>query len=148
MKNLLLDFTGIKITAHARKVEKQDFAAMQVLLIVAVDSMDTRASILEYIRTAWGHRIELVIDPRMGAEEYMMYSYKPPEYIAYSKTLYPDSEVEVPRCTAKSTIYTATLAAGLIVKNIKAYLTGNKVAKTTIWPITQCGISDLKQWEL
>jgi len=148
LKNLIKDFTGEDIIAHDRMFHTADLEGMQGLLVVAVDSMDTRAAILQSIKKCYSHKLELLIDPRMGAEEYMQFVTKLDSTTSYEKTLYSSKDVEAPRCTAKSTIYTATLAAGTIAKTVKAHLVGAPVAKTTLWEITKLGNTSLQQYEL
>lgn len=148
LKNLIKDFTGEEIVAHARKFDPSDLAGMKGILIVAVDSMDTRAMFMEWIRKTYVHNIELLIDPRMGAEEYMQFVTKLSDTTAYMKTLYSSKDVEAPRCTAKSTIYTATLAAGTIAKTVKAHLVGMPLAKTTLWDITRIDNTSMQQFAM
>lgn len=148
LKELIRDFTGETITAHERKFEKLDLENMEGILIVAVDSMDTRAQFVEWVRKTYTHKLEIIIDPRMGAEEYMQFVTEPMALTQYMKTLYSSKDVEAPRCTAKSTIYTATLAAGIIAKTVKAHLVGQPVAKTTLWDITRVDNTSLQQYKL
>lgn len=148
LKKLIKDFTGEDIIAHARMFTKDDLEYMEGILITAVDSMDTRKQFVDWIKRTYSHKLELLIDPRMGAEEYMQFVAYPLALTSYSKSLYSSAEVEAPRCTAKSTIYTATLAAGTIAKTVKAHLVGSPLAKTTLWDITRIDNTTLQQYPL
>lgn len=94
------------------------------VVISAVDSMEARKMIYENTINA-----HYVIDPRMAAEFaklYVMNVTLDKDRAAYETTLYTDGEAIPERCTAKSTIYCASLLAGLVVKACKDIATNNK----------------------
>jgi hypothetical protein len=78
---------------------------------------------------------ELVIDTRMSAEFFVLHSFKPASPDKYLKTLFSDSDAVAERCTAKSTIYTATLASALAVKVLKNYSVSEPFLKILQWDI-------------
>jgi hypothetical protein len=63
-----------------------------------------------------------IIDARMAAEIAIMYSFPNRHQVldkAYQSSLYTDAEAVHERCTAKATVYTASLIGGQIAKNVK-----------------------------
>lgn len=130
---LVEDFTGVKINAIPSKYETGD---LEGIVVVAVDSMDVRAQIFEQVITQ--PNVRWLVDPRMSAEMYAQYVCRTQVEISkkfYEGYLYPDSEAIAERCTAKSTIYTATLAAGYVAKTVKDIITKGSVQSMVAWDI-------------
>lgn len=134
LQALIRDFTGTEIEARNEKYSHGVFSGV---VVCAVDSMAIRKTIWE------NHKgkspfTRALIDPRMGAEEALLYVMSPMvkrDQTAYEKTLYSDAEAVAERCTAKSTIYTANLLAGLVVKAVKDLWTGKPFTRVVNWSI-------------
>jgi molybdopterin-synthase adenylyltransferase len=123
--NIIHDYTNVIITTVPRAFEEKDAVNLKGIVVVAVDSMKARSMIYEAIK-ATGWAVKYIIDPRMSAEFYLQYTINPfrdDDKKTYDKTLYTDEQAVSERCTAKSTIYTATLAAGMVVKTVKDIIT-------------------------
>jgi molybdopterin/thiamine biosynthesis adenylyltransferase len=134
LANLIKDFTGTSITIKYEKYEKGVFPG---IVIAAVDSMAVRKTIWENHRIA-GFQTKAVIDPRMGAESALLYCMNPTDpkdQADYAKSLYTDDSAVQERCTAKATIYTANLLAGLVVKAVKDRLTKPDYLRSAMWDI-------------
>lgn len=137
LASLIKDFTGVTIKENTRKFEEKDVQSTSGILIVAVDSMEARQWIANEVKRI-GFGVRLVIDPRMGAEHYTQYTmnvFNEKDAETYKKTMYSDSEAVQERCTAKSTVYTATLAAGLITKTLKNYILDEDYPRSIQWDI-------------
>lgn len=135
LQSLIKDFTETDIEAIPRRFTSEDTAFG--IVIVAVDSMAARKEIFENL-SAKKAAVSFIIDPRMGAEQYMQYAFRMSDAKAaknYQGTLYDSSEVEAVRCTEKSTVYTATLAAGFVAKTVKNILLGEAIASNVSWNI-------------
>lgn len=106
------------------------------LVISAVDSMAARRTIWENVKK---HRkTDWFIDGRMGAEFALLYTMNPmnpKDVAAYEKTLYTDENSVQEPCTAKATVYTAFLIAGLIAKAVKDVLTYTPYPRIVHWNI-------------
>ena len=105
------------------------FRSMQFtggVLMCCVDGIDTRKSIFDSVKG----RADLFIDGRMSAE-YMriltVYNNESQEY--YSTTLFPAAEAHSDSCTAKTTIYCANIAAGMMVAQFAKWLRGHDIDK-------------------
>lgn len=86
-----------------------------------VDSIETRRMIFESVRD----RAALFLDARMSAEVIRVLAVSNDEEKAYyPTTLFTEAEAFVGSCTAKSTIYTASIAAGLQVAPLARFLRG------------------------
>lgn len=89
------------------------FRSMQTVgrvVFACVDSIATRAVIWRCLR----RRIELLVDTRMNGETIRILTADPREARhCYESTLFGQGEAHVGACTSKSTIYTASIAAGL-----------------------------------
>ncbi len=135
LANLVKDFTGVDIKVNFEKFESA--AGLTDIIVVAVDSMESRKNIFQSIMDN-PHALKLIIDPRMSAEYFTMYGINPTidkDREMYSKTLFTDGEAVQTACTAKSTVYTATLAAGMVVKTIKNFILDEPYPRNTQWDI-------------
>ena len=135
--SLVFDFTKTQITAHPRAFMPEDAANCKGIVISAVDSMSARRMIYDSIVES-GFNVNYIIDPRMGAETYQQYTINPfdeKDQATYAKVLYSDADAVQERCTAKSTVYTATLAAGLCTKTVKNIMLAQLYPRNTQWAI-------------
>lgn len=133
LDGIVYEFTGVKISTFKR-YEKGRFNG---IVIAAVDSMDARKLIWENHK-GWP-MTRALIDPRMGAEQALLYVVRPgdeKDSAMYENTLYSDSEAVQERCTAKATIYTANLLAGLVCKAVKDELVSEAPLRTAQWNIS------------
>lgn len=127
LSEIIEDFSDETITCHNAWFDKQ---ACGEILIMAVDSMDTRIKIWSAIKTR--SDLNWVVDGRMGGEFFsvnVVDMANPQEKSFYEKTLYPSSEAEQLPCTAKSTMYCASLVAGFMSHQVKQICVGNKPKK-------------------
>lgn len=86
-----------------------------------VDSIETRAAIWRYV----SRRVEFWVDGRMLGETIrVVVSADEQGRRHYPTTMFAASEAEPGRCTARSTIYTANVAAGLMVSQFVRWLRG------------------------
>lgn len=134
LQKLVKDFTGVSISATTMKYERGIFPG---IVIAAVDSMQVRKTIWENHANK-APFTKAIIDPRMGAESALLYVMRPmgaKDQKSYTKTLYSDQDAVAERCTAKSTIYTANLLSGLVVKAVKDLLTQPDYLRSAQWDI-------------
>ena len=95
-----------------------------LVVFCCVDSITTRRLIWEAVRS----RASLFLDGRMSAEVLRVLAVAHPstdEY--YGTTLFEAGEAYVGSCTARSTIYSASIAAGLMVGQLTRWLRGMPV---------------------
>lgn len=85
-----------------------------------VDSIATRTAIW---RTANG-RCRFWCDGRMLGEVVRLLTVTGQDTERYSETLFPQSEAQTGSCTSRSTIYGASIAAGLMVHQFSRWLRG------------------------
>jgi hypothetical protein len=84
-----------------------------------VDSISTRAAIWRSV----GHRCRFWADGRMLGETLrLLVASADQGRKHYSTTLFPQGEAQAGRCTSRSTIYAASLAAALLVHQFTRYL--------------------------
>ena len=109
---------GIVATTFRRSLIPSGTTNRQVVMM-CVDSMRSRRWIWEAVRP----RAACVIDGRMSAEVLrVLTSTQPSIDDVYPATLFADDEAFGGSCTAKSTIYTASLAAALMVGQMTKWL--------------------------
>jgi molybdopterin/thiamine biosynthesis adenylyltransferase len=102
-----------------RRSMAREFSQKQVAMFCCVDSITTRGLIWEAAR----QQIGLFVDGRMAAEVIrVLASDSPREDRYYPTTLFTEAEAYAGACTAKSTVYTATIAAGLMVNQFTRWL--------------------------
>jgi len=96
----------------------------EIAVFCCVDDIDARKLIWQAVREVAG----FFADGRMAAEVIrVLASGRPCADAFYSKTLFPAREAFQGSCTAKSTIYSANIAAGLMVGQFARWLRG--------WPV-------------
>ena len=92
-----------------------------LIVFCCVDSIQTRSRIWSAIRPS----ASFFADGRMAAEVIrVLASGDPSRDTAYGKSLFTPEEAYSGRCTAKSTIYTANIAAGLMLSQWTRWLRG------------------------
>ena len=120
LAEIVREFHSVEIEAVAEKYVDQPLSG---IVIIAVDSMDTRLKIWEHVR--YNLRIELFIDSRMGAEVGRVITIRPadPDDVAlYESTLHTSAEAFQARCTEKAVIYTVLGIASAISGTVKRHL--------------------------
>lgn len=141
LRELIFEFTGAtKPQAIPEKFDPSFAKGTRGIVVVAVDSMEARRMVYESIKEK-NFKVDYIIDPRMSAEFFAMYVINPhdaKDQATYEKTLYSDDQAVPERCTAKSTVYTASLGAGLVTKAIKNILLKQPYPRNTQWDIASC----------
>jgi molybdopterin-synthase adenylyltransferase len=90
-----------------------------VVVFCCVDAIETRRLIWEAVRP----RAAFFADGRMAAEVLrVLASGRPASDTAYARSLFAGSEAYAGSCTAKSTLYSASIAAGLMVGQFARWL--------------------------
>jgi sulfur carrier protein ThiS adenylyltransferase len=93
--------------------------AVGVVVFVCVDRIQTRQLIWEAVKD----RVRLLVDGRMNAEVMrIVTACDAAGYRHYPATLFAAGEAFSGSCTAKSTIYTASIAAGLMIGQFTRFL--------------------------
>jgi molybdopterin/thiamine biosynthesis adenylyltransferase len=93
-------------------------------LFCCVDSIAARASIWRSVR----HRCAFWVDGRMLGEVIrVLAAVESRDREHYGSTLFPEQDAQVGRCTSHSTIYAASIAAGLLVHQFTRWLRGMPV---------------------
>lgn len=104
-----------------RSAVKQLRSAQAQVFFCCVDSISTRRFVWEAIRA----RGEFFVDGRMSAEVIRVLTSATPGLDQhYAATLFAAEEAFAGACTARSTIYTASIAAGLMVSQFTRWLRG------------------------
>lgn len=147
LQSLIYDFTKTKIKIKNEKFtgDKEQIKSLGKIVITAVDSMTVRKLIWSTCKD--NGNIFWYIDPRMAAEYALMFVMDPnktKDINSYEKTLYTDEKAVEERCTAKATMYTATMIAGYVAKAVKDIVTKNDYARVTHWDI---GMNQLQNWQ-
>ena len=94
------------------------------ILFCCVDKIDTRQLIWEAVRD----RVAFFADGRMSAETIrVLVAADPASRQHYPTTLFAAGEAHAGACTAKSTIFCANIAAGLMLEQFARYLRGMPV---------------------
>ncbi len=144
LADLVFDFTGVKISFVASRWTPGPTTTNIVLL--CVDTMAARKDIFRQLQNSC-FAVNYVIDSRMGAEDALLYTVNlesKADADMYEITLYSDANAVQQRCTAKSTIYTANLLSGMVVKTVKNLLCNQSYPRVSMWAI---GGNELTQSE-
>jgi hypothetical protein len=98
-----------------------DVDSGRTAVFCCVDSITTRGLIWEAVR----ERAGFWADGRMAAEVVRILASGDPAIDAsYASTLFPESQAYAGACTAKSTVYAASIAAGLMLSQFTRWLRG------------------------
>jgi len=115
------------VHAHANVFRRSSVKAMgafhdrerRLAVFCCVDSITTRRLVWEAVRA----RAALFVDGRMSAEVIRVLAVGEPAHDDYyGTTLFDQGEAHVGACTARSTIYTASIAAGLMLGQFTKWL--------------------------
>ena len=88
-------------------------------IFCCVDKIATRSTVWRCLQ----HRIDLLIDARMSGETLRLVTAEPSRsHGNYESTLFRQRDAHAGECTAKSTIYAASIAAGLAVHQFTRWL--------------------------
>ena len=110
--------SSIEVVARAERFRRSRSQVGQALFC-CVDSIDTRKIIWESVKG----QVKLFVDDRMNALVIRLLTAADPETRDhYPSTLFPGSEAHVGSCTARSTIFTANICAGLMVSQFSRWL--------------------------
>jgi len=126
LKEIIFDFDGLEIAAMTKKWDRM---LVEGVFICSVDNMKTRHDIwrtLKRLRV----KVPLYIDARMGAEVMRIYAVDPlkeEEVKLYESSLCPPEDAHVAPCTAKATMYCASVISGIIVSILKRKLIEQEV---------------------
>jgi sulfur carrier protein ThiS adenylyltransferase len=112
----------IRIEEVPRRISLED--DMSDILFCCVDSIDTRNRIFTAFSEQKQNKHALFVDGRMSAETLRILTAEGDiaESLAYYRTtLFPEAEAFHGECTAKSTVFTANIAAGFMVEQFSKW---------------------------
>jgi len=116
--------TEIEVTTARNKFRSMQFTGG--VLMCAVDGIETRSTVFKAVKT----RSDLFVDGRMSAEYLrVLTAHDQASKEHYETTLFSAGEAYQGACTAKSTIYCANIAAGLMVSQFAQWLRGCDIDK-------------------
>ena len=117
---------------HKGRQQDQD---RRLVVFACVDSITTRKMLWESCR----HQAALFVDGRMHAELLrVLASDERTDPDLYAVTLFPEQEAHTGPCTARSTIYSASIAAGLMVAQLARWLRGVPVVPDQTLNLLSC----------
>lgn len=116
--------SGIEVTTACSKFKSSQFTGG--VLFCCADGIETKTSIFNRVKG----RADLFVDGRMSAEYMRVFTaYDESSRKHYETTLFSSAEAFQDRCTAKTTIYCANIAAGLMVAQFAQWLRGCDIDK-------------------
>ena len=119
---------------HPEHGEFTDFLYMgkNDIAILGFDSMWARLKAVEVMCKTKQKPI-LIIDGRMGAEQFQQYIIDKPTVDKYKKTWYSDEDGDPEPCTSKATSYCSNMSGSFIVNAIRKYITGQPYEKEIVF---------------
>ena len=102
------------------------------IVILGFDSMDSR---LEAAKAACksGNKPSILIDGRMGSEQYQQYILKNPTFAMYKKTWYSDDSASDEPCNAKATSYCSNMSGAFIANAVKKVINNEQFNREIIF---------------
>jgi len=131
LKEIVKDFSEEDI----KVVDKKWDGKMKSILIVAVDSMDTRIDIWNKVKEHEGE-VDLFIETRMGAELMRIYAIDPlslNQAEFYESTLYSSSEAKELPCTERAIFYNVFMISSFVGAIVKHHLKNEKYPKELVY---------------
>ena len=102
------------------------------IAILGFDSMWARLNAVQ-IMCRTQQKPMLIIDGRMGSEQFQQYMIDKPTVDKYKKTWYSDEEGSPEPCTSKATSYCSNMSGSFIVNSIRKYVTNQPYDKEIIF---------------
>lgn len=129
-----MDILAVEERFRRHGGRQQDQSRRQVIF-ACVDSIATRNLLWESCRS----QAALFLDGRMHAEVLrVLASDERTDPGLYAATLFPEQEAHNGPCTARSTIYSASIAAGLMVAQLARWLRGVPVVPNQTLNLLSC----------
>ena len=123
LKSILQDINPYaKIEANNHKFDGYEEEGNDIV-ILGFDSMASRLEAIEIIANEMKAKPFLVIDGRMGAEQYQQYAFQNLTVNKYKKNWYSDDQGDPEPCSMKATSYCSNMAGSFIVNTIRKVLT-------------------------
>lgn len=113
-QDILRIFPECTVVTHNKKFDTEVATDVRGVVFVCVDSMTARREIAEWI-VSRRQRYPILIDGRMRRTTIRIASCDQDSFQAYLDNLYTDAEALNERCTAQTTIFMASVAAGLMI---------------------------------
>lgn len=142
MKSLIKFYTNQDIDVTPSRYQGEKLGG---IVVSSVDSMASRKVIWGAVKNS--QLVDYLIDPRMSAEYAVMYIIDPKnekDIRAYENTLFDDSSGTTEPCTAKATIYCASMIAALVCKGVKNIITKQEYPRVTNFNIAE---NHLESWK-
>ena len=127
LEAVILELADVSMTAYDFPFNGDMPLLAEEIVIFATDSIDSRKDAWEKIKY---HPFRALIDSRMAAEQFSVYTVDPKDFLQqkkYEQTFFPASEAVAERCTEKSIMYTPLILGGVIANQVKRILAGNTV---------------------
>ena len=102
------------------------------IAILGFDSMWARLNAVQ-IMCRTQQKPMLIIDGRMGSEQFQQYMIDKPTVDKYKKTWYSDEEGSPEPCTSKATSYCSNMSGSFIVNSIRKYVTKQPYDKEIVF---------------
>jgi len=81
----------------------------------------------------YGPKPSLVVDGRMGAEQFQQYMFSNPTLSEYKKNWYSDDNGDPEPCTAKATSYCSNMSGSFIVNSVRKFITNQPYDKELLF---------------
>lgn len=127
LEEIISRLAGVNITPWDFMYNLAEPISADEIIILATDSIGSRREIWDAIKFK---PFKALIDSRMAAEQFSVYTINPQIYTeqkGYELTFFPASEAVAERCTEKSIMYTPLILGGVIANQVKRILAGNTV---------------------
>jgi len=109
------------------------------IVILGFDSMESRMDAAK-VALGRGNKPSILIDGRMGAEQFRQYILKNPKLSDYKKTWYSDSEAEDEPCNAKATSYCSNMSGAFIANAVKKVINDEPFKRELIFTFPNNGL--------
>ncbi len=128
LKTMVRLFTDVNIKVFPIFYDEQP---LKGIVISALDSMKGRKAIFDNCKD----EVELLIDPRTGAEMFRLFTVDMAlgsERSWYEKTIHSDEVVDEIPCTARTIIYSVLMVSALICKQVKSFCMNQDYKRSVI----------------
>tara|TARA_R100000655_G_scaffold100503_1_gene144963 strand:- start:4013 stop:4684 length:672 start_codon:yes stop_codon:yes gene_type:complete len=121
-KHLKLNNPMVDVTTVKGKFKDLYYQQSNDIVILGFDNMKARMQVVDFIEE--NKCKVMLIDGRMGAEEYQQYTFPEFKKRNYLRYWYSDDEASEDPCNAKATSYCSNMAGSFIANTVRKVVTG------------------------
>lgn len=128
------------VKAYGEKFPVKEVEGAWDVVFLCVDDMEARKAI------AQARPAILMVDARVLGEMMEVLAWRSENRERYEKTLFSNGEAHPMRCTSKMTLYSASVAAGVMLSRLASWVRGEACDGRWAWSLTGMEFTESEWW--